>query len=562
MWARTLHASRRQLGHSHRTVRFSRRYNAQAQGPHTTYFQQPPPPQQPSRSWRIIRTLLWSSTCFGLGAFATAWAFTTPLEELLREAEEGALEDALLAGTTDKSARQVDPMDVDTATALLELQAAYSVCPAAVSHTAQHGSNLPCEDTWSSGSYVYFSDQKKDWSEWSIFDGHAGPRTSHALCQLLPVTVGTLLENGKCMERSYVPNDSVIISTIKKAFQSVDETLIEQTRKLIRNEMPMPMLNPLAPGMAQQQSFYQMPLAQAVSAGALAFSGSCALLALFDPVRSILRVANVGDSRAVLGRWDAASKKYIAVPMTVDQTGFNQDEVARLAREHPGEDVVDPKTGRVHGLAVSRAFGDARWKWSEEDTRLAHEKFWGPSPRPNGVIKTPPYLTAEPEIMETRIQTGDRPDFLIMASDGLWDNMSSEVAVECVQAWLDKNKPMDFLDAQQQPARTWRDVIKGDGSAEFSTRTPTYSNPAEITGEDDTYYDEEERCRKWKVAPKHFVVEDANCGVHMVKNALGGKRRDLFTGVMSVQPPLSRNVRDDITVHVIFFGQDNKIERK
>ncbi|KAK4503993.1 hypothetical protein PRZ48_004908 [Zasmidium cellare] len=560
MLVRTLQASRRQLWQSHRTVRFSRKYNAQAQGPHTTYFQ-PPPPQQPSRAWRIVRALLWSSTCVGIGAFGAAWAFTTPLEELMREAEEGVLENALLAGTTDRFAREVQALDVESATALLELQAAYSVCPAAVSHTAQHGSNLPCEDTWSSGSYAHFNDQKKDWSEWSIFDGHAGPRTSDALCQLLPVAVGTLLEENKCMERSYVPNDSHIISTIKKAFQSVDDALTEQTRKLIRNEMPMPILNPLAPSKSQQQEFYQMPLAQAVSAGALAFSGSCALLALFDPARSILRVANVGDSRAVLGRWDAASNKYVAVPMSVDQTGFNPDEVARLAQEHPGEDVVDPKTGRVHGLAVTRAFGDARWKWTEEDTKLAHEKIWGPSPRPNGVIKTPPYLTAEPEIMETRLQTGDRPDFLIMASDGLWDNMTSDVAVACVQAWLDKNKPMDFLEAPQHPPQSWQDVLKPGGpSSNLSVRTPTYSNPAEITGEDDTYYDEEERCRKWKVDPKHFVVEDGNCGVHMIKNALGGKRRDLFTGVMSVQPPLSRNVRDDITVHVVFFGQDNKME--
>lgn len=362
------------------------------------------------------------------------------------------------------------------------------------------------------------------------------------------------------MERSYVPNDSVILDAIKKAFTSVDETLVEQTRKLIRNEMPMEMLNPLVPGIARRQTFYQMPLAQAVSAGALAFSGSCALLALFDPVRSILRVANVGDSRAVLGRWDAANNKYVAVPMSVDQTGFNQDEVDRLSREHPGEDVVDPRTGRVHGLAVTRAFGDARWKWSEEDTKMSHEKFWGPGARPNGVIKTPPYLTAQPEIMETRVQTGNKPDFLIMASDGLWDNMSSDVAVECVQAWLDKNKPMDFLEVQQQATKTWRDILKGDASSDLNSRAPTYSTPDELNGDDDSYYDEEERCRKWKVEPKHFVVEDANCGVHVLKNALGGKRRDLFTGVMSVQPPLSRNVRDDITVHVIFFGQDNKIE--
>lgn len=43
-----------------------------------------------------------------------------------------------------------------------------------------------------------------------------------------------------------------------------------------------------------------------------------------------------------------------------------------------------------------------------------------------------------------------------------------------------------------------------------------------------------------------------------VKNALGGKRRNLFRGIMSVQPPLSRDVRDDITVHVVFFGQDTE----
>lgn len=51
-------------------------------------------------------------------------------------------------------------------------------------------------------------------------------------------------------------------------------------------------------------------------------------------------------------------------------------------------------------------------------------------------------------------------------------------------------------------------------------------------------------------------MEDENCAVHVAQNALGGKRRDLFAGVMSVQAPYSRNVRDDITVNVIFFGVD------
>ena len=41
---------------------------------------------------------------------------------------------------------------------------------------------------------------------------------------------------------------------------------------------------------------------------------------------------------------------------------------------------------------------------------------------------------------------------------------------------------------------------------------------------------------------------------HLVKNAFGGSRRGLFCGVMSTYPPISRYVRDDITVQVVFFG--------
>lgn len=80
-----------------------------------------------------------------------------------------------------------------------------------------------------------------------------------------------------------------------------------------------------------------------------ASAGSCALLALYDSANNILRVANTGDSRAVLGRWDVAINCYVTEPLSVDQTGYSKGEVARLEREHPGEQVVGPETGRVHG---------------------------------------------------------------------------------------------------------------------------------------------------------------------------------------------------------------------
>ena len=460
-----------------------------------------------------------------------------PLDDLagmMSDAGE-VMEDVVAIAALDAIARETPPLTLEEADELLRARSGYSVTSKAVAHTCQSPANMPCEDTWSAGAFTLFNDTKKDWCEWAIFDGHAGPRTAQVLKQLIPSVVGERLWDAKCMSKPYVPNDPTTINTLKQAFLELDKEIIEEAGKLIQSGGP---------------------LAQVVAVGAAAFSGSCALLALYDPAKSVLRVANVGDSRAVFGRWDGT--KYVCEPMSVDQTGFNQDEVSRLTREHPGEDkIVDPKSGRVHGIAISRAFGDARWKWPNELSKLAHDKFWGPSPRPNGMIKTPPYLTAEPEIMETKVRTdSEHPDFLIMASDGLWDQMSSEDAVTCVQMWLEKNKPAAFLEEQAEEASSWKDLLKKQPAA--PVRIPTYTSAADLASDEDTYFNEDNNSLEWRVSPKHFVNEDENCGIHLVKNALGGKRRDLFTGVMSVQTPLARYVRDDITVHVIFFGQDTE----
>ena len=49
----------------------------------------------------------------------------------------------------------------------------------------------------------------------------------------------------------------------------------------------------------------------------------------------------------------------------IQQTGYNQAEVARLQGAHPDEPNMI-KDGRILGMAVTRAFGDARWKWPRD----------------------------------------------------------------------------------------------------------------------------------------------------------------------------------------------------
>jgi pyruvate dehydrogenase phosphatase len=252
-----------------------------------------------------------------------------------------------------------------------------------------------------------------------------------------------------------------------------------------------------------------------------ATAGSCALLSIYDTARSTLRVACTGDSRAVLGRYDPAAGKYTDKPMSKDQNGFNDLERERIYSKHPGETGIF-NGDRFMGYAMTRAFGDNRLKWSELQLKEAHKKFRSNGPRWD--YETPPYMTAEPVVTETDVNTGPRGDFLVMASDGVWDHISSEDAVECVARWINWIK-------------TGKPI----------TSTPKRGSPN--TSPVSPWVDAE-----WKTKPEHFVVEDKNVAVHLIKNAFGGSRRDLFCEVMSERPPFSRCVRDDATVQIIFFG--------
>lgn len=138
------------------------------------------------------------------------------------------------------------------------------------------------------------------------------------------IVPGSALRRRRVLQETLpdIPNDPIIVNAIKTAFLQLDFTILDYAGQLIQ---------------------HGGPLAHVVSGAAHAFSGSCALLALYDPTHSVLRLANVGDSRAVLGRWNGT--KYVCEPMSVDHTGFNPDEVSRLQREHPGEHgIVDPRS--------------------------------------------------------------------------------------------------------------------------------------------------------------------------------------------------------------------------
>jgi pyruvate dehydrogenase phosphatase len=45
-----------------------------------------------------------------------------------------------------------------------------------------------------------------------------------------------------------------------------------------------------------------------------------------------------------------------------------------------------------------------------------------------------------------------------------------------------------------------------------------------------------------------FVFEDQNIATHLVRNALGGAKREQVSVLLSIPSPLSRRYRDDVSI--------------
>ena len=404
------------------------------------------------------------------------------------------------------------PFSPDKVTSTLS-KAAYSVSARSISGVdrydgAQVPSNSPCEDRFIHGRFPSPRGDGSEWMAWAVFDGHAGWQTADLLVdELLPAV---RLSLSKAIPASTTPEtlNAAVQKAISKAFVDLDDTIMKTAAATVESNQPLQdKMRKLTPG----------------------YAGSCALLALFDPLASTLYVACTGDSRAVLGR-KSPTGAWEATPLSVDQNGSNVDEIARIDAEHPGEEGI-AKNGRILGLAVSRAFGDGRWKWSLELQKDLKERFQGIRPLTGRYnVLTPPYLTAEPVVTVTSIERGV-PSFLVMASDGLWDFVSSQQAVDLTGKWLETPAPRTKKSEDSSPTPAAKAMNFGQ------------------LGDD---------------VPERFVkerttVKDDNAAVHLVRNALGGNDQQLLAGRLAVEAPFSRNIRDDTTVQVVFFtGETNR----
>jgi len=364
-----------------------------------------------------------------------------------------------------------------------------------------------------------------DWMFWGVFDGHSGWVTSAKLRQTLISYVArelnTTYKSAVEDPKMQFPSPDAIDKAIKTGFIKLDNEIVHESVKKVRK--------------AQSKVAAAELLAPALS-------GSCALLSFYDSRSKLLRVACTGDSRAILGR-RGANGKWTVTPLSEDQTGGTTSEAERLRKEHPGEPNV-VRNGRIlGGLEPSRAFGDAYYKWSLETNAELKKSYFARTP--SSLLKTPPYVTAEPIITTTKVEP-EKGDFVVMATDGLWEMLTNEEVVGLVGQWLD---------AQGNPG--------SQGSQTQSWLTSWWSTQKQLpveqkTGETGEGQRAPIRQQQWGTKTslnERFVVEDKNAATHLVRNALGGKDQDQLSALLTLPSPFSRRYRDDLTVEVIFFGE-------
>lgn len=221
-----------------------------------------------------------------------------------------------------------------------------------------------------------------------VYDGHGGPEASRFVNKhLFPY-----------MQKFATEQGGLSADVIRKAFSATEEEFL----RLVKQSLPA------------------MPQIASV--------GSCCLVGAI--ANDVLYVANLGDSRAVLGRQGSGSKKNLVVAerLSTDHNVGVEEVRKEVEALHPDDSHIVVYTRgvwRIKGIIqVSRSIGDVYLKKPEFIRDPIFQQFGNPIPLRR------PVMTAEPSILTRELRPQDL--FLIFASDGLWEQLSDQVAVEIV----------------------------------------------------------------------------------------------------------------------------------
>lgn len=222
-----------------------------------------------------------------------------------------------------------------------------------------------------------------------IYDGHGGPETSRFVNE-------KLFSN---LKRFASENEEMSANVIRKSFLATEEEFISFVRDQWR------------------------------TCPQIASVGTCCLVGVV--CNGVIYIANAGDSRVVLGRAERGGRGVSAIQLSEEHNVNREhirDELFSLHPEDPKIVVKKHNVWRVKGIIqVSRSIGDAYLKTPEFNRAPLLPKFRLPHSFSKQI------LSPEPSIFIHEINSRD--EFLIFASDGLWEHLSNEEAVDIVHTY-------------------------------------------------------------------------------------------------------------------------------
>jgi serine/threonine protein phosphatase PrpC len=248
-----------------------------------------------------------------------------------------------------------------------------------------------------------------------VYDGHGGPEASRFISQHL----------FRYMHKFATEQGELSVDVIKKA---IDETESEFLNLVKQTWLAQPQI---------------------------ASVGSCCLFGAI--CKDTLYVANLGDSRAVLGRRVSDGKKngsLVAERLSTDHNVAVESVRKEVEALHPDDaHVVVCCRGvwRIKGIIqVSRSIGDVFLKKPEFHRDPLFQQFGTFIPLKRQVV------TADPSIVMRKLKPENL--FVIFASDGLWEQLSDEVAVDIVSKSPRLGIAKRLVRAAQQEAAKKRDM--------------------------------------------------------------------------------------------------------
>ncbi|KAL9275833.1 putative protein phosphatase 2C 28 [Drosera capensis] len=249
-----------------------------------------------------------------------------------------------------------------------------------------------------------------------IYDGHGGADTSRHINHNL----------FNHLKRFCSEHQSMSVDVIRKTVQATEEGFLSVVSK-------------------------HWPLKPQIAA-----VGSCCLLGILCDGK--LFVANLGDSRAVMGKLTRATGGIQAVQLSREHNASMESERRALRFIHPDDPnivILRHNVWRVKGIIqITRSIGDVYLKKPEYNKEPLNAKF-----RLAETFKRP-LLSSEPSISVHELQPEDQ--LIIFASDGLWEHLSNQEAVDIVHSSSHNGSARKLVKAALQRAAKKREVRYSD----------------------------------------------------------------------------------------------------